>query len=114
MRSGAIEVELDVLLQHATQMSLVEYDHVIEALPAYRTQEAFADGVQIGSARRDPHHLDPSARSHGGELLAELRTNGFTVMVVLVGVLSLTNELNENAPVEASQALWHSLVEDVS
>ena len=48
MGPSAIEVDLDILLQNATQLLLAEYEHVVEALPAHRTQEAFADGIQIG------------------------------------------------------------------
>ena len=45
---------------------------MVETLPAHRTQEAFADGVQIRRARRDFHNLDPSALDHGGESFPEL------------------------------------------
>ena len=69
---SAIEVDLDVRLQNATQLSLAEYEHVVEALSAHRIKKAFADGVQIWGARRDLHNLDLSALGHGGEPLPEL------------------------------------------
>lgn len=72
MGSRVIEVDLDVLLQNATQLSLAEYDHVIEAFPSHRTQEAFADVIEIGRARRDLHNLDCSALGQGREPLPEL------------------------------------------
>ena len=72
MGPSAIEVDLDVLLQNATQLSLADYDHVVEALPAHRTKKAFTDGVRIGGARRDLHNLDLSALGHGGEPFPEL------------------------------------------
>ena len=49
MGSGAIEIYLDVLLQNVTQLSLAEYEHVVEALPAYRTKEARSQmGFRLG------------------------------------------------------------------
>ena len=72
MGPSEIEVNLDILLQNATQLSLADYDHVVEALPAHRTKKAFADEVQIGGARRDLHNLDLSALGHGGETLPGL------------------------------------------
>lgn len=72
MGPGTIEVDLDVFLQHATQLSLFEYDHRVEVLPAHRTEEAFADGIQIGRARRYLHNLDLSALGYGSKPLAEL------------------------------------------
>ena len=72
MGSSAIEVDLDVRLQNAAQLSLAEYEHVVEALSAHRTQEAFADGTQIGRTRRDPHNFDARPLGHGGEPLPEL------------------------------------------
>jgi len=35
MRSGAIEVDLDVLLENQTQLSLAEYDCVVQAFPSH-------------------------------------------------------------------------------
>ena len=72
MGSGAINIDLDVLFQNATQLSLAEDDHMVEALPAHRTKKAFADGVQIGGARWDLHKLDLSTLGHGGEPLSKL------------------------------------------
>ncbi len=71
MGPSAIEVDLDVLLQNATKVSLAEYDYVVEALPAHQTKEAFADGDQIGRARRDLDNLDVSGLGQGGERLPE-------------------------------------------
>ena len=48
MGPSAIEVDLDVLLQNATYLSIAEYDDVVEALRAHRNKETFADGIQIG------------------------------------------------------------------
>ena len=63
MGPSAIEVDLDVLLQNATQLSLVEYDHMVEALPAHRTEEAFADeaapGVRYGVSSKFRANLLP-------------------------------------------------------
>ena len=72
MGSSAIEVDLDGYRQYTTQLSLAEYDQVIEAFSSHRTQEAFADGIEIGRARRDLHDLDRGAFGHCGEPLPEL------------------------------------------
>ena len=50
MGPRAIAVDLDVLLQNTTQLSLAEYDDMVEALSAHRTQEAFANSIEIGRA----------------------------------------------------------------
>jgi hypothetical protein len=44
---------------------------MVEALPAHRTQEAFAHGIQNGSARRELH-LARRAIGYGGEPLPEV------------------------------------------
>ena len=51
MRSGNVKVGLDIRFQNATQLSLAEYDHVVQAFPAHRSEEALADWIQIGRAR---------------------------------------------------------------
>ncbi len=66
MGSSPIEVDLDVLLQNPTQLSLVEYDHVVQALPTHCSKETLTDGIQVGRARRDLHGFD--ARPVPGEL----------------------------------------------
>jgi len=71
MRPSTIEVDPDVLLQNATHLLLAEHDQLVEALSAHRTEEAFADGVQIGRARRELHNLDLSTLGHGGEASSE-------------------------------------------
>ena len=45
---------------------------------------------------------------------APIRANGFTGMVALVGVLSITDLLNVNRTGSASQALWDPLFEDTA
>jgi len=67
LRAGNVEVVVDVFSENATQVSLAEDDDVIQALSANRTKEAFADWVQIGRARRNPHDLDPRTLGDGGE-----------------------------------------------
>ena len=54
MGPSAIEVDLDVLLQNATQLLLAEYDYMVEALSAHRPEEAFADGVRMPSFSSSP------------------------------------------------------------
>ena len=53
MRTGTIEVDLNVLPQYTMQLPFAEYYHVVQALPTHRSEEAFADWIQIGRARRD-------------------------------------------------------------
>ncbi len=45
---------------------------------------------------------------------ALIKANGFTDMVPLAGVLSITNALNENRTGGASQALWDPMMEDAA
>ena len=64
MRTGTIEVDLNVLPQYTMQLPFAEYYHVVQALPTHRSEEAFADGVQIGRAWRDLHDIDARPLGH--------------------------------------------------
>ena len=48
VRSGNVEVSLDVLPENASQVSLTQDYDMVEAFSAHRPQEAFTDGIQIG------------------------------------------------------------------
>ena len=72
MRTGTIEVDLNVLPQYTMQLPFAEYYHVVQALPTHRSEEAFADGVQIGRAWRDLHDIDARPLGHGVESSSEL------------------------------------------
>ena len=54
------------------QLPFAEYYHVVQALPTHRSEEAFADGVQIGRAWRDLHDIDARPLGHGVKSSSEL------------------------------------------
>jgi len=57
MRARRIE-EHAVLLQDALQVADAEHDHVIEALPTHRSEEAFAGRVDQRRVDRRPKDSD--------------------------------------------------------
>ena len=58
VRSGSVEVGLDVLPEDTAQVSLAKNPDMIETFSAHRSDEALTDGIQIGRARRNVHDLD--------------------------------------------------------
>ena len=72
MWTGTIEVGLNILPQYTMQPPFAEYDHVDQALPTPRAQEALADWVQIGRARRALHDFDARPLGHGVESCSKL------------------------------------------
>jgi hypothetical protein len=54
------------------QVPLAEYDHVVQARPTRRAEQALADWIQTGGARRDLHDFDVRPRSYGVESFSKL------------------------------------------
>ena len=49
-----IVIVVEVVRKDAVQMPFVQHDHVVEALPTYRTDDAFAIGIH---SRRQLHPI---------------------------------------------------------
>ena len=55
MRTGNVVILLDVFLEQAVEMSLVQNDHVIEQLPAQRADKPLKEYIQEYSRVPSPH-----------------------------------------------------------
>ena len=66
-------VVLDVLPNDLPQMALSEWDHLGHALRLRRPNEPFGVGVQIRTARREPHRVDACALQRRAERFSEKR-----------------------------------------
>ncbi len=71
MRSVRVEV-LHVLSQHVVEMAWSRDQHVVEAFPAQRPDEAFRDRVRPGRPDRGADDLDVGAGEDGVEGGGEL------------------------------------------
>jgi len=72
VRSGTMEVGVDVLYEGPPQLSFRDYHDMVDAFPVHGSEEARADRVQIQRPRRDLHELNTRPLSDGGEAPAEL------------------------------------------
>jgi hypothetical protein len=57
MRPGMVEV-LDIRVEYALELLLLQDEQVIEALTTHTPQKAFADGIRSRSVRRCSENLD--------------------------------------------------------
>ena len=64
-----IVVVVEVILENAVQMPFVEHDHVVEALPAYRTDDSFTIWILPGCMWCDRHFFDTHAFDALGEIV---------------------------------------------
>ncbi len=66
MWSRAIQV-LHVLLYHPIQLPLAQDQHMVETFPPYAAQEAFTEGIRLGSTVRRSQDLGAAPRRHPSE-----------------------------------------------
>src|SRR5437870_3555805 len=63
-------VVLDIFAEHLQEMALVQHDHVVEALPAKRPDDALCHSVSVWGMHGCHDRRDPDARSALNEVLA--------------------------------------------
>ena len=71
MRSCLVEVG-DIRIEHALELLLVEYQHVVKACLSHAPQKAFADRIGSGSVIGRSEHLDVACCCHPGKTRSKL------------------------------------------
>ena len=72
MRSGLVDVR-DVLLEHATEVLLVEYQQVIKTIAAHAPEQVFTNRVRPWCHNRRTEHLNPGSHRTRFEVRAVFR-----------------------------------------